>query len=115
MAARPDRFFVIWTNAPLVANDTDDQQARRSNQFCYWAKDTLAKGNDPVFGPFPKNIYVFDFFHKLANSSGKLPPQYAAGEWDSHPNAAATERVAPQFVTEIFDAAINYEATGIHR
>lgn len=109
MASRLDRFFVIWTNAPLVANDTDDQQARLSDQFCYWAKDTLANGADPVFGAFPPNVYVFDFFHKLAGSNGKLPLQYAAGAWDSHPNAAATEKVAPQFVTEIFDAAIEYE------
>ena len=34
---------------------------------------------------------------------------YAAGPGDSHPNAAATQLVAPQFVGEIFDASIDYE------
>jgi hypothetical protein len=36
-------------------------------------------------------------------------PMYAASPGDSHPNAAATQLVAPQFVEEIFDAAIAYE------
>jgi hypothetical protein len=113
MRAHPENFFAIWTNAPLVANETNNQEARLSNQLCRWAKDTLAAGNDPIFGAFPANAYVFDFFHKLADSNGKLPSQYAAGSGDSHPNAAATNLVAPQFVTEIFDAAIAYEGTGI--
>ena len=115
MRSHPENFFVLWTNAPLVANETNNQQARFSNQFCRWAKDTLAVGIDPVFGAFPKNVYVFDFFHKLADSNGKLPSTYAAGSWDSHPNANATKLVAPQFVTEIFDAAIAYETTGIQQ
>jgi len=109
MESYRENFFVIWTNAPLVANDTNDEEAYRSHQFCRWAKDTLATGNDPSFGSFPPNVYVFDFFHKLVDSSYKLPLQYAADAWDSHPNAAATELVAPQFVNEIFDAAIAYE------
>ena len=109
MEKYPENFFVIWTNAPLVANETDDQEARLSDTFCRWAKDTLAVGADAVFGTFPANVFVFDFFHKLADSSGKLPLQYASDEWDSHPNSAATELVAPQFVSEIFDAAIAYE------
>ncbi|MCU0645146.1 MAG: T9SS type A sorting domain-containing protein, partial [bacterium] len=74
-----------------------------------------AVGLDPVFGAFPKNVYVFDFFHKLADSNGKLPSTYAASSGDSHPNANATKLVAPQFVTEIFDAAMAYETTGIQQ
>ena len=53
MASHPENFFVIWTNAPLVANATSDEEAVLSDQFCHWAKDTLATGNDSVFGPFP--------------------------------------------------------------
>lgn len=110
MKGMPDHFFVIWTNAPLVAGQTNDSEAALSDLFCTWAKDTLAAGLDTQFGSFPQNVYVFDFFHKLADSSGKLPGQYAEDPYDSHPNIAATELVAPQFVTEIFDAAINYES-----
>ncbi|HDL18171.1 MAG TPA: T9SS type A sorting domain-containing protein, partial [Bacteroidetes bacterium] len=104
-----ENFFAIWTNAPLIANATDTGSAELSHQFCTWAKDTLAAGLDPAVSSFPSNVYVFDFFHKLADSAGMLAAQYASDEWDSHPNAAATELVAPQFVHEIFDAAIAYE------
>jgi len=107
MRRHPHNFFVIWTNAPLVSDATTDDEAYFSHHFCLWAKDTLAEGLDPEFGAFPENVYVFDFFHKLVDAQYKLPAQYAQG--DSHPNAAATELVAPQLVNEVFDAAILYE------
>ncbi|HRY32591.1 MAG TPA: hypothetical protein P5531_06460 [Bacteroidales bacterium] len=109
MAGHPEHFFVIWTNAPLVQNATNYAEAQRSHRFSKWAKDTLAAGLDPVYGPFPPNVYVFDYFHKVANAQGFLNPVYAVSAWDSHPNAAATQLVAPQLVNETFDAAIAYE------
>ena len=110
MKSHPQNFFAIWTNAPLVANQTNTTEAFWSHCFCKWAKDTLAKSLDPVFGAFPPNVYVFDFFHKLVNSSYMLPLTYATGPDDSHPNAAATQLVAPLFVNEIFNASIYYES-----
>jgi hypothetical protein len=110
MRTRPQNFFVIWTNAPLVAGSTNINAARWSKQFCKWAKDTLAAGLDPVIGNFPQNIYVFDFFAKLTDTTGYMLPQYAASSSDSHPNAAATTLVAPQFVQEIFNHSIAYES-----
>jgi hypothetical protein len=110
MENHADNFFVIWTNAPLEFYSTNATQAAYSNWFCYWAKDTLAQNLDPVYGVFPPNVYVFDFFHKLADASGFLPQYYASGPGNSHPNSAATELVAPQLVNETFDAAIAYES-----
>jgi hypothetical protein len=109
MKAHPDNFFVIWTNAPLEPNSTNAEEAALSDWFCTWAKDTLAIGLDPESGPFPPNIYVFDYFHKLTGPDGMELPMYAAGAGDSHPNALATALVAPQFVEEIFNASIAYE------
>lgn len=109
MAQHPDNFFVIWTNAPLLATNTNPAAALLTKNFCKWAKDTLAQGIDPELGVFPPNIYVFDYFSKLTDASGYELPQFAVGSEDSHPNSAATELVAPQFVTEIFDAALFYE------
>ncbi len=109
MSQRPQNFFVIWTNAPHVAGNTNSNAAGLAKQFCEWAKDTLAVGLDPVIGSFPPNIYVFDYFSKLTDENGFQMLQYAVSNTDSHPNALATELVAPQFVTEIFDAAIAYE------
>ena len=105
MEKHPDIFFTIWTNAPQVASQTNDTEAYYSNLFCTWAKDTLVAGLDTVYGKFPKNVFVFDFFHKLTGSDGKLKTEYAASDSDNHPNAAGTELVAPQFVDEIFSAA----------
>jgi hypothetical protein len=114
MKARPQNFFIIWTNAPQVAGSTNASEAALSNSFCRWAKDTLAVGLDPIVGAFPKNIFVFDFFHLLAGVDGMLPLQLASGSSDSHPNAAATTLVAPQLVKQVFDAALAYEVrTGV--
>ncbi len=110
MASHPENFFVIWTNAPLEPGSTNASEAAYSRWFCKWAKDTLEAGLDTEFGAFPDNVYVFDFFSKLTGTDGIMLNQYRAGNGDSHPNASATELVAPQFVTEIFDAAIAYES-----
>ena len=109
MEKYPDNFFAIWTNAPLEKNSTNLESAKRSQLFCKWAKDTLAQGKDAEYGKFPSNVYVFDFFEKLTDNNGLMKDQYRASVGDSHPNAKATELVAPQFVKEIFDAAIQYE------
>lgn len=110
MESHPENFFVIWTNAPLVASQTDSMEALFSHQFCTWAKDTLAAGLDPVYGDFPDNVYVFDFFHKLAGSDNYLQAIYADGLDDSHPNGDGTDLVAPLLVQEVFNASIFYES-----
>lgn len=112
MAQRPQNYFVIWTNAPLGAASTNPAAASLAKKFCTWAKDTLAMGLDPEFGSFPSNVYVFDYFRKIADENGMAPPGLCVSTTDNHPNAAATELIAPQFVNEIFDAAILYEQGG---
>jgi len=109
MKNRPQNFFVIWTNAPLTQAETNSNSAMLSRRFCKWAKDTLAQGLDPVFGPFPSNVYVFDFFSKLTDANGYMLLMYATGPNDPHPNATATALVAPQLVDEVFDHSIAYE------
>lgn len=109
MAQHPENFFVIWTNAPLVAAATNASSAAYTRSFCAWAKNTLAQGLDPIIGDFPPNIYVFDYFSKLTDANGYQLPQYSVSSFDSHPNSAATALIAPQFVNEIFDAAYAYE------
>ena len=110
MKNHPENFFVIWTNAPLEINSTTTVQAILAKKFCKWAKDTLAVGNDPEFGAFPPNIYVFDYFNKMSDASGTEYAKYRTTSGDSHPNGSATDFIAPQFVNEIFNAAIAYES-----
>lgn len=109
MAQHPENFFVIWTNAPLVAGATNASSASYSKSFCAWAKNTLAQGLDPMIGDFPANIFVFDYFSKLTDANGYQLLQYSVSNSDSHPNSTATALIAPQFVSEIFDAAYAYE------
>lgn len=109
MKNHPQNFFVIWTNAPLTQAETNPNSAMLSKKFCKWAKDTLAQGLDPLFGAFPANVYVFDFFSKLTDANGFMLLMYANGPNDPHPNAAATALVAPQLVDEVFDHSIAYE------
>lgn len=108
MKQYPGNFFVMWTNAPLTEENTTPEEAALSKSFCQWATDTLSKGLDPEFGSFPPNIYFFDYFSKITDFSGYMMPVYAAPD-NEHPSGAATDLVAPLFVQEIFDAAIEYE------
>ena len=78
--------------------------------FSTWMKDTLATGLDATYGAFPDNVYIFDYFRKIADGTGHAPIQYVDGSGDDHPSALASELIAPQFVEETFDAAIAYES-----
>ena len=110
MASHPNNFFVIWNNYP-AGTDGLSNRAVWSAQFSVWMKDTLATGNDS-YGAFPRNVYVFDVFRKLADgTTGYCPPDYAGdgGYGGDHPSLSAIAIVDPQFVKETFDAAIAYE------
>ncbi len=114
MASHPNNFFVLWNNYP-AATDGASSRAVWSAQFSVWMKDVLAKGLDS-YGAFPKNVYVFDVFRKLANgTTGVCPSQYGSGSegpGGDHPSNVAVAIVDPQFVSETFNAAIAYE-TGV--
>ena len=109
MRVNNDKFFIIWTNAPLASST--NEQALLAHYFCKWAKDTLAAGKDPIFGKFPINVFVFDYFHKLtdAASNWKLKSIYSAVDNVNYPNAAATALVAPALVQESFNAVLIFE------
>ena len=64
---------------------------------------------------FPENVYIFDYFHYLADNEYYLKDEYKSGYQggvqDDHQNATACDDIAPIFVQEVFDAAIAYEQT----
>jgi hypothetical protein len=70
--------------------------------------DTLAAGMDTLYGAFPDNVFIYDYF-TLVDSSNFMPLSLADDQYDSHPNAAGADLVAPDFVEKAFDAAIYYE------
>ena len=115
MESYPENFFVIWTGIP--SNPGPSYDGTLAHYFVTWAKDTLVAGNDPVFGDFPDNVYVFDTFHLLATPTEEF--EWGTAYWgmnplyhdenDNHPNEAGCDVVAPLFVEETFNAAIFYE------
>ena len=117
METHPDKFFVIMTGSASGDENNTPTGARLAHEFAVWAKDTLANGNDPVYGTFPENVYIFDYFHYLADNEYYLKDEYESGYQggvqDDHPNATACDDIAPIFVQEVFDAAIAYEMGGL--
>lgn len=109
MAEYPDNFFVVWNNAPLCSQNTTQDAADLSHEFCSWTKEVLEKGLDEELGEFPKNVMIFDFFHYTCDDNYMLREEFMKGSGNSHPNGSATEYVAPILVKEMFDAAIAYE------
>jgi hypothetical protein len=105
----PENYFVIWTNAPLARGATSAESAQISKDFCRWAKDTLARGRDNQLSQFPSNVYVFDFFNLMTDSNGIALDSLVVSENNSHPNSKATKKIAPIFVKETFNAALEYE------
>ncbi|MBK9097344.1 MAG: T9SS type A sorting domain-containing protein [bacterium] len=57
-------------------------------------------------------MYIYDYF-ELVDSANFLPLSLSDSPTDSHPNEACTELVAPDFVQKAFNAAINYELSGV--
>ena len=109
LASHPNNFFVIWDGAPADAGVDQNKNNARAQRFYDWVVDTLAKGLDS-FGPLPRNVMIWDYFHKVVEgTTGYVQSAYESAYGDPHPSAAAAAFTAPQFVNEIFDAAIAYE------
>lgn len=116
MGNHPDKFFVVWTPPMYTpANTPDSSGVPRywlGSSFAYWMKDTLQAGNDAIYtnryGAFPENIYIYDYFHDI-DSLTMLPLSLATSPTDNHPNAAASDLIAPLFVEAVFNASIAYE------
>ena len=107
----PETFFSILTGAACPERFQTINGARLSQEFSGWMKDTLALGLDPVYGTFPDNIYIFDYFTFLADVDGNLKAEYEipAPIQDYHQNATACDVIVPLFVEQIFNAALAYE------
>lgn len=109
MEEYPNKFFVWWNIPPMVPGQNSNvADMERLRWFNKWMVDTLAAGLDTLYGEFPQNIYIFDYF-ELVDSANFLPLSLAESWTDSHPNDTASELVVPILVEEMFNAAIAYE------
>lgn len=91
----PENRFILWTGAALVKNSTDEQTAKRAQEFFHWVKNQWDEKGD--------NIYIWDF-HQLETEEGLyLKEEYAFSPNNSHPNEKFSQRVAPLFCQRIVD------------
>jgi hypothetical protein len=94
----PEKQFVLITPPPIHKELTTKIYAKRAQTLVHWLVS-------PEYLNGINNMYVFDFFHLLADKDGFLKKEYQRLiPWDSHPNKLANETIAPifaQFLTEI--------------
>jgi hypothetical protein len=103
MGRYPEKLFLLLTPPPLRASLTTPEHAALARRLAQW----LASKE---FAAERENLAVFDLFDALAVPEGQpeantLRPQFcreAIG--DTHPNAAAGQTVAPQWVRFIAQA-----------
>ena len=86
--------LIILTTPPLIPFKTNSENAARARQLATWlAGGTLAR-----------NVYVFDLFDQLAAAPNEKEAHMLRKEFrrwlpfDAHPNAKASEIIAPKFV-----------------
>jgi hypothetical protein len=100
----PDTQFIVWTGAALVAGATDEDSARRAQEFFDWVKESWDEPGD--------NIHLWDFWQLETEGGLYLLDDYAADPADSHPNASFATRVAPYFAQRIVDVIEGRGDTG---
>jgi hypothetical protein len=89
----PGTKFLVWTGAPLVETKTSEENAKRARAISDWVKEEWDSKGD--------NIYVFDFREIATNGGLYLLPEYAVGEYDSHPNKKLSTLAAEKLVDRI--------------
>lgn len=110
MEEYPNKFFILWNLPSGIETMGNPSEMQMLADFNYWMTDSLANGLDAQIGDFPPNIYVFDYFNLLKSPySNYMDSIYRDAPDDYHPNAAASEVVAPELVEQTFNAAIVYE------
>lgn len=92
----PKTNFIVWTGAALLESVTNEEDARRADEFFNWVKGTWDQEGD--------NITIFDF-RKLETEGGLyLKPEYSEDpSWDSHPNRKISTIAAREFVNTIIE------------
>ena len=93
--ANPKILFIGMSTPPLTVGKTTSKNAARAREWARWLTTEYARD-------LP-NVQMFDLFGAMSilpdkPNQGTLPPQFAAGKWDSHPAGGAGKAVARMFI-----------------
>ena len=92
MQTKPHTKLLLLTSPPLRRSRTTRENAKRAQQLHVWLSEQ----------DFGSTVCVFDFYSKLADATGQLRRDYQRlMPFDSHPNAKASQVIAPQFIQSI--------------
>lgn len=106
MQEHPEKLFIILTMPPLNPAETNPEQAARARKFAQWV-------NSEEFLAGSANIFVFDFYDRLAEDDPGAPDvnmlraEYREGS-DSHPLKVANEAIGPDLVKFVAEKAATY-------
>ena len=94
----PETKFIVWTGAALLDHGTNEDEARRAQEFFDWVRDSWDEKGD--------NIYIFDFRMLETGGGLYLKPEFSKDpSWDHHPNREFSEMAARKFVKRIIEVA----------
>jgi len=103
-ARYPEKIFIYVTAPPLVPSRTTTENADRARTFNDWVKAEFVAGYRSETGL--DNMFVFDLFDVLVDSSGVLKNEYRRTERDSHPNARGSLAATDAFLEFLRDNKI---------
>lgn len=95
----PNTKFIIWTPPALLQIHTNEEEAKRANEFAEWMKNIWDEKSD--------NIFIWDFRELQVEGGLYLNPDYAFNAKDPHPNIEFSKKVSPYFCKRIVDVIEN--------
>lgn len=96
----PKTKFILWTGAALVERATTREEAQRAKDFVSWVTDEWDVPGD--------NIFIFDFREIETEGGLYIKPEFASGQYDSHPNEVLSVKAAELFVNRIVEVIEKY-------
>ncbi|MBN1251031.1 MAG: hypothetical protein JXR51_16390 [Bacteroidales bacterium] len=91
----PETKFLVWTGATHVKGGTNEESAKRMNEFVNWVRAEWNEKGD--------NIFLWDFYELETEGGIYLKDDFAESLSDSHPNKIFSGSIAPYFGQRIVD------------
>lgn len=94
-----DKKFILWTPTAQLKSQTNEEEAKRADEFYRWVRDEWDQKGD--------NIFLWDFRSFQVEGGIYFKDEFADAINNSHPNRTFSTRVAPYFCNRIVDVIEN--------